>query len=180
MQPSVVWPDKIVFEQSNLAHHIKVLRRMLGDDPKTYIETVPKRGYRFVAAVTESWQPDLARAEGSGTQRENATEAAEQSVIGLSRLQLDDAAQEVPRPTEPEQTGAPAVSRLRSRWPLLALVTAGVTALLAIVTSPSRIASPSITDPGVGRFLARSTSEGKQPLTVPLDQTPGHLVITPD
>jgi len=67
-----VWPDKIAFEQSNLAHHIKVLRRMLGDDPKTYIETVPKRGYRFVAAVTESWEPDLARAEGSGAQRENA------------------------------------------------------------------------------------------------------------
>ena len=49
-----VWPDVIV-EENNLAQHISMLRRTLaqtgGDGP--YIETVPKRGYRFVAPVTE-------------------------------------------------------------------------------------------------------------------------------
>ena len=47
-----VWPNTFV-EESNLTQHIFTLRRALGDDragPK-YIETVARRGYRFVAAV---------------------------------------------------------------------------------------------------------------------------------
>jgi DNA-binding winged helix-turn-helix (wHTH) protein/tetratricopeptide (TPR) repeat protein len=47
-----VWPDSFV-EESNLAHHISVLRKILGkaDAGQHHIETVPKRGYRFVAAL---------------------------------------------------------------------------------------------------------------------------------
>ena len=47
-----VWPDSFV-EESNLAYHIFALRRVLGDTPEgeSYIETVPKHGYRFVAPV---------------------------------------------------------------------------------------------------------------------------------
>jgi TolB-like protein/DNA-binding winged helix-turn-helix (wHTH) protein/Flp pilus assembly protein TadD len=50
-----VWPDAIV-EENNLAHHISVLRKTLGngDDGKSYIETIPKRGYRFVGEVKEA------------------------------------------------------------------------------------------------------------------------------
>ena len=47
-----VWPDSFV-EENNLAQNISILRKALGDgnegDP--YIQTVPKRGYRFVADV---------------------------------------------------------------------------------------------------------------------------------
>jgi len=49
-----VWPDTFV-EESNLSQTIFTLRKALGDDrgePK-YIETVPRRGYRFVAAVRD-------------------------------------------------------------------------------------------------------------------------------
>ena len=48
-----VWTDAIV-EESNLSQQIFTLRRMLGEDPKDhrYIQTVPRRGYRFVAEVT--------------------------------------------------------------------------------------------------------------------------------
>ncbi|HEU4933159.1 MAG TPA: winged helix-turn-helix domain-containing protein, partial [Pyrinomonadaceae bacterium] len=49
-----VWPDTFV-EESNLSQTIFMLRKALGDDrgePK-YIETVPRRGYRFVAAVRD-------------------------------------------------------------------------------------------------------------------------------
>jgi DNA-binding winged helix-turn-helix (wHTH) protein/TolB-like protein/cytochrome c-type biogenesis protein CcmH/NrfG len=53
-----VWPD-VVVEENNLAQHISMLRRTLaqtgGDGP--FIETVPKRGYRFVAPVTEGRGP---------------------------------------------------------------------------------------------------------------------------
>jgi Tol biopolymer transport system component/DNA-binding winged helix-turn-helix (wHTH) protein len=48
-----VWPDTFV-EESNLAYHVFVLRKALGESSGNgpYIETVPKRGYRFTAAVT--------------------------------------------------------------------------------------------------------------------------------
>src|SRR5436309_4599450 len=49
-----VWPDQAV-EESNLTQNISVLRRALGESPKqpSYIETVPRRGYRFRASVRE-------------------------------------------------------------------------------------------------------------------------------
>jgi DNA-binding winged helix-turn-helix (wHTH) protein/Tol biopolymer transport system component len=48
-----VWPDAFV-EESNLAYNVSVLRKVLGEttDGGAYIETVAKRGYRFVAPVT--------------------------------------------------------------------------------------------------------------------------------
>jgi len=47
-----VWPDAFV-EETNLAQNISTLRKALGERPNggQYIETVPKRGYRFVASV---------------------------------------------------------------------------------------------------------------------------------
>jgi DNA-binding winged helix-turn-helix (wHTH) protein/TolB-like protein/Tfp pilus assembly protein PilF len=48
-----VWPDSFV-EEANLSHHIFTLRKALSDDGDArYIETIPRRGYRFVAGVTE-------------------------------------------------------------------------------------------------------------------------------
>ena len=49
-----VWPDAIV-EEANLSQQVFLLRKLLGEDPKDhrYIQTVPRRGYRFVAEVVE-------------------------------------------------------------------------------------------------------------------------------
>ena len=49
-----IWPDAFV-EEATLAQNIFTLRKQLRDDRDTalYIETVPKRGYRFVAEVRE-------------------------------------------------------------------------------------------------------------------------------
>lgn len=49
-----VWPDVIVVE-SGLTRNISVLRKALeGDGPEgSYIETIPRRGYRFVAELAE-------------------------------------------------------------------------------------------------------------------------------
>lgn len=47
-----IWPDTFV-EEANLSQNIFYLRRALGDDrvgPR-YIETVTRRGYRFIASV---------------------------------------------------------------------------------------------------------------------------------
>ena len=49
-----VWPDSFV-EESNLTYNISVLRKILaeGGDGESFIETLPTRGYRFVAPVLE-------------------------------------------------------------------------------------------------------------------------------
>ena len=57
-----VWPDTFV-EEGALTRNISLLRKTLGDsgDPPAYIETIPRRGYRFVAAVTrvDEMQPGI-------------------------------------------------------------------------------------------------------------------------
>ena len=47
-----VWADSFV-EEANLAFTIRLLRKALNDDAQKprFIETVPKRGYRFIAGV---------------------------------------------------------------------------------------------------------------------------------
>src|SRR6185436_1148529 len=47
-----VWRDTFV-EEANVSRHIWALRKTLGDNEsdERYIETVPKRGYRFAADV---------------------------------------------------------------------------------------------------------------------------------
>src|SRR5262245_54989988 len=49
-----VWHVAIV-EESNLTYNISHIRKALGDgeDGQKFIETVPKRGYRFLASVRE-------------------------------------------------------------------------------------------------------------------------------
>ena len=52
---SRLWPDTFV-EEANLAWNIQQLRKLLGDNARDphYIETVPKRGYRFIAPTEVS------------------------------------------------------------------------------------------------------------------------------
>jgi DNA-binding winged helix-turn-helix (wHTH) protein/tetratricopeptide (TPR) repeat protein len=49
-----VWPDTAV-EENNLSQHLSALRRVLADGggDRAYIETIPKRGFRFVVEVVE-------------------------------------------------------------------------------------------------------------------------------
>jgi Tol biopolymer transport system component/DNA-binding winged helix-turn-helix (wHTH) protein len=61
-----LWPDTFV-EENNLTQNISTLRKVLGESPNdhSYIETIPKLGYRFVATVVDgsaSPSPDRRRA----------------------------------------------------------------------------------------------------------------------
>jgi DNA-binding winged helix-turn-helix (wHTH) protein/Tfp pilus assembly protein PilF len=49
-----IWPELVV-EENNLTQNISTLRQALGETPSEnkYIATVARRGYKFVAAVTE-------------------------------------------------------------------------------------------------------------------------------
>jgi DNA-binding winged helix-turn-helix (wHTH) protein/TolB-like protein/Flp pilus assembly protein TadD len=51
-----VWPNTFV-EEGNLTQNISLLRKALGESPggAQFIETVPRRGYRFVADTNQSW-----------------------------------------------------------------------------------------------------------------------------
>ena len=67
-----LWPDTFV-EEANLTHHIWTLRKALGDtgNGQRYIQTVPRRGYRFVADVhLDSKQPLAPNVSGDSEQSE--------------------------------------------------------------------------------------------------------------
>jgi pimeloyl-ACP methyl ester carboxylesterase/DNA-binding winged helix-turn-helix (wHTH) protein/class 3 adenylate cyclase len=53
-----VWPDSFV-DENNLAQNISIVRKALaGVDPSsTYVQTVPRRGYRFIAPVIRLQEP---------------------------------------------------------------------------------------------------------------------------
>ena len=50
-----VWPDTVI-EEGSLSSHISMLRKTLrmGPNGQDFIETLPKRGYRFAASVTRT------------------------------------------------------------------------------------------------------------------------------
>ena len=54
-----VWPNTFV-EEGNLTQNISLLRKALGESPGgvQFIETVPRRGYRFVADTRQSWHEE--------------------------------------------------------------------------------------------------------------------------
>jgi len=59
-----LWPDSFI-EENNLTVNVSTLRKVLAESagPVQYIETVPKRGYRFVAEVRQLPQTDTVAPE---------------------------------------------------------------------------------------------------------------------
>jgi DNA-binding winged helix-turn-helix (wHTH) protein/TolB-like protein len=53
-----LWPDTTV-EETGLARNVSLLRKALGDDGESaaYIETLPKRGYRFIGVLNRPKRP---------------------------------------------------------------------------------------------------------------------------
>lgn len=51
-----LWPDQIVEFDQSLGHCLRKVREALGDDARTptYVETVPRLGYRFLPAVVST------------------------------------------------------------------------------------------------------------------------------
>src|SRR5450631_2779183 len=76
-----VWPDTFV-EDNNLAFNVSVLRKLFGESGTSphYIETIPKRGYRFVAEVRE--------AASEETEPLSATERRTEAATVPRRLRL--------------------------------------------------------------------------------------------
>src|SRR6185369_2077264 len=109
----VVWADAFV-EESNLTNNVSALRKLLGQGKggENYIETVPKRGYRFTAAVRELTPEALVvekrtvtRIVTEGTEEETQTKNIE---------------------IVPESTPARLLSGTRATWPIRTLLIASL------------------------------------------------------
>jgi eukaryotic-like serine/threonine-protein kinase len=98
-----LWPGTFV-EEANLAKHISLLRKALGEtgNGQEYIETIPKYGYRFVAQVFE---------------RDGTPSAAEVPPVSESPRNLNS---EFIAPATSGEQKEPVVSR-RSEIPLVSL-----------------------------------------------------------
>jgi len=113
-----VWPNTFV-EEGNLTQNISLLRKALGETPGgvQFIETVPRRGYRFVAETNESW--------GSETEAGNGHKEAP--------LALDTIAPDAQTPVVsiPNSTGQLAGIKRRPVFAVLAgLVVIGIISLV--------------------------------------------------
>lgn len=76
----LIWPDTFV-EEINLTVHISALRKAIGEsrDEQQYIETIPKRGYRFIAPVSKSMGKANGNRVSNGSAQENAFEAGDEA-----------------------------------------------------------------------------------------------------
>jgi len=103
----LVWPDSNVTEDS-LTQCISTLRRALGDDPNhpRFIATVSRRGYRFIAPVSE--------------------------VLSAVPRQTDSPAPEAQAPAAPALTAAPAPPILPHRPWLVAILAIALLACLGV------------------------------------------------
>jgi len=83
---TAVWPDTFV-EEGTLARNISDLRKALGEvsSERKYIETVPKRGYRFVANLRETPDSSVVPAKIKAT-----GEARSIAVLPFKSLGADD------------------------------------------------------------------------------------------
>jgi Tol biopolymer transport system component/DNA-binding winged helix-turn-helix (wHTH) protein len=82
-----IWQDRFV-EESNLTFNIKMLRRVLNDDAHQprFIETVPRRGYRFIAEVKETFADIAAKTESDKTGSDGLLPAAKRSNVPIAAL----------------------------------------------------------------------------------------------
>ena len=80
-----IWPDTIV-EENNLTVSMSNLRKTLGDNPGNpqFIETVPRRGYRFLSEVIE------VSSELSATEEVRPTETTFQDSLAVLPMQSPD------------------------------------------------------------------------------------------
>ncbi|MCA1817404.1 MAG: winged helix-turn-helix domain-containing protein [Acidobacteria bacterium] len=128
-----VWPDTYV-EESNLTTNIKELRKALGDEARRprYVETVARRGYRFIADVEEVLREGGAPGDRV-TRRFETTEHAppRRAAADNGHAPSPDAARQPYTRAAPEQPDAPAAARAaRARKLTFALAAALVAVAL--------------------------------------------------
>ena len=84
-----LWPDSFV-EESNLTFNIQQLRKALGDNARQprFIETVARRGYRFIAEVTEDSSSIAAKVESKSPGADLLRPARKRSYLSIAALSI--------------------------------------------------------------------------------------------
>jgi TolB-like protein/DNA-binding winged helix-turn-helix (wHTH) protein/Tfp pilus assembly protein PilF len=126
-----VWGDTVV-EENNLTQVVYLLRRALrdGEDGTRYIETVPKRGYRFVAQVREFEPESDDVADRYGAPSPGSATAASASLASMAPLPRNEIA-EVPAPAAVTLKGDTALHEDARRGWMQGLI--GGLAIVAVV-----------------------------------------------
>lgn len=161
-----VWPDAFV-EEANLSKNIYALRNLLGRgaDGREYIETVPKRGYRFVAEVRELPAPrPRPMAGGNGAPGQAATAVAPGEASSTEPLATAGPTLG-PRLEQARQPFVDGTSELRKpsvRWRRWAVGLAAAIAALGIAFALYLLSGP-VPAPEVAAFN-RVTDDGRQKL----------------
>ena len=130
-----LWPDAFV-EEAVLSVNVAAVRRALGDDERRYIETVPRRGYRFVGEARRI--DDEAQAPGPAPADLPAPLLAEPTIAESAPAE----------PTPPAPAGRRRVARLR--WAVAAVAVLAV-AVVAWRARPFGLGTPAA---AVGRSVA--------------------------
>src|SRR5215510_6769248 len=154
-----VWPDTFV-EEVNLAKNVSYLRKVLGgEEAPQYIETIPKRGYRFVVSVKDV-------CDDSGVW----SSPADARVIDLEEKGKGDSdSDSEPRrkPIEIERLPLPAKPRARrlgwlAIWPALGL-TLGVAIWAMFFRPPKESPTPLLNIVPFTSFSGRETQAAFSP-----------------
>ncbi len=159
-----VWRDTVV-EENNLSQVVYLVRKALrdGEDGARYIETVPKRGYRFVGEVREF---ETARGNGHGhnghanrSQSSSTNHGLADSPAGVARSEADEGfapASGVGTNGMEPPTPQTASSNSRARWGWMAVLVGGlaIVTLLAFMQGALRRRLFGGADPGPIRSVA--------------------------
>jgi DNA-binding winged helix-turn-helix (wHTH) protein/tetratricopeptide (TPR) repeat protein len=177
-----VWPDAFV-EESNLAVHISQLRKIINDEDSAHrIETIPRRGYRFVGAVARESTPQSSMVPT----RDSSSNTSPASVINAAVIAgpVQEAAQ-VP----------PAISANRTWvWAAVGVLAFAVIVALALhydlkrshgTESPTAVNPPAMKDSVVMADIANNTGDPvfdttlREALEIELEQSP-YLMLVPE
>lgn len=128
-----VWPDAFV-EEANLAVNVSSLRKVLGEsaDGRPYIETIPRRGYRFVARVRQAAKGGGGEAAQSAGGQAVAVTPAFSPVRAFERPGASGPEADLARSGQREPSASQPVRWVGRRQAAALLALAGLIAVVAI------------------------------------------------
>ncbi|PWT94454.1 MAG: hypothetical protein C5B55_02755 [Blastocatellia bacterium] len=133
-----LWPDVFV-EESNITFNITKLRKALGDTtrPSIYIETIPRRGYRFKTEVREVKDvEDVVSGDTSSANNGNSQNGHHVSQTLLSTDAIDIPLEQVENILEPSTSSL--ASDKKRRFTFLFAVIAALTLLAGVAAGAWR------------------------------------------
>lgn len=186
---TALWPNSFVSDDA-LAQNIWAIRRALGDDPdkQEFIATIPRRGYRFVAAVAETYgasHPEIATGVGEAGA---ATSTVAASIEGaFPSASVPGTGVELTGHADGVTVSARPVDMRRSWYALAAAVV--LVAAAWVVTQSQRADRLPLSPSGLVRFMQESpqgativsggqlSPDGRQLVFVAQDEATGQTQI---